>query len=693
VSQRFVRCTHCGLPHGIDESVCPVTGRPLELRRSVPRAFEAGSSAKLAAAKAAQAHDASVPPPAFSHASDSPAPLIGQVFGHKYRATGVLGEGGMGTVYECEHLQLHRRVAVKVLHAAQARKKASVARFQNEAHVAGAIGHPNICEIYDMGETEDGMPFLVMELLQGETLADRIGSEGALPFEDVIEIITQVLSGLVAAHEKGIIHRDIKPENVFLTRRQGLPPLVKLLDFGISKVSGAEDLNLTRTGMVMGTPFYMSPEQARGDRNLDHRVDLYATGVMMYECLTGRRPFTAANYNALLVQILTTSARPIVELRPAVPLGFEAIVNRAMQRDRNKRYANSAEMQREVSALRDASRAPRMASVPPEPLPLLTQRRAGRDEVGAKSVPKQAPAAPPASMPPPKPRELAAVSVGLDEHDLLDSGDLRAREQTPVDLQPPTGDSVSIEIPIVAEEPIAAPPPPSARAPSYVAPSPPSAAPAATSVPSPPPPSQPRPRELPPRPAANALRPSVAPHAPAPRAAIASPPARSVPPPIPKSQPEPKRSAPPMSSRGPSTHREPPRFAGQDAPWLEEEDADPTEIGALLGARASDTPIDADATERIPPERVAAFLAAHRKGGAPASAADASGDVEIGEDEAPTTLFDRSVLGNKLPPKKKSIDPGARSVPRPSPTDRAPPPARTQQPPPRSPSVPRRKDS
>jgi serine/threonine protein kinase len=235
-----------------------------------------------------------------------------------------------------------------------------VKRFHQEARAAGAIGHPNICEVYDLGTLEDGAPYLVMERLVGETLADRIASEGGLPFDDVIDIHVQVLSGLVAAHEKGIVHRDIKPENVFLTKRVGCPPLAKLLDFGVSKMitplfSGdrEEDLDLTRTGMVMGTPFYMSPEQARGDRNLDARVDLYACGVMLYEALTGKRPFTAANYNALLLQILTTKPRPARELRPALPMGFDELLDKALARSRDERFQSSAEFQRELQALRD----------------------------------------------------------------------------------------------------------------------------------------------------------------------------------------------------------------------------------------------------------------------------------------------------------------------------------------------------
>jgi len=402
VSQRFVRCYHCGLPHAVEETTCPITGRPVEGRRTV----RPPPAAPVEQAPAGHYDETE---------TSRAASLVGQVLGGKYRAIRVLGEGGMGSVYECEHVSLHRHVAVKVLHPAQAKKKSSLARFHHEAHVAGAIGHANICEIYDMGELPNGSPFLVMELLLGETLADRIASEGALPFDDIVEILAQVLSGLIAAHEKGIIHRDIKPENVFLVRRSGAKPMVKLLDFGISKVAGGNDeLRLTRTGMVMGTPFYMSPEQARGDRNLDPRVDIYATGVMMYEALTGKRPFSAPNYNALLVQILTTNPRPPSELRPAIPDALEAFCLHAMNRSRDKRFQSALEMQRELLALRDPARPPRVERV---------ER--------VETTPPPPPQSRPINEPKPGGRELESVSVDLDGTDLLDS-DVRGAAQAPV---------------------------------------------------------------------------------------------------------------------------------------------------------------------------------------------------------------------------------------------------------------------
>ena len=244
----------------------------------------------------------------------------------------------MGTVYDAEHLGLSRNVAIKVLSPTQAKKRVAVKRFQQEARAAGAIGHPNICEVYDLGQLDDGSPYLVMERLVGATLAERISKEGGLPFPDVIDVLSQVLSGLVAAHEKGIIHRDIKPENIFLARRVGAPHIVKLLDFGVSKMmpefaNGEESMDLTRTGMVMGTPYYMSPEQARGERNLDGRVDVYACGVVLYEALAGKRPFLAPNYNALLLAIINTTPRALRDIRPNIPPELEVIIARAMAKN------------------------------------------------------------------------------------------------------------------------------------------------------------------------------------------------------------------------------------------------------------------------------------------------------------------------------------------------------------------------
>jgi serine/threonine-protein kinase len=370
MSERFIRCPHCGLPHDIGHTVCPKTGKPLRKSARSSAASVVAQASREASAPSRPAVSAEPPtrPGARGPMKAPSHDLIGKTIGGKYFIHDLLGEGGMGTVFEAENIPLGRSVAVKVLHPAQAKKKVAVKRFHQEARAAGAIGHPNICEVYDLGTLDDGCPYLVMEKLVGETLADRIANEGGLPFDDVIDVLSQVLSGLVAAHEKGIVHRDIKPENVFLTKRVGIPPVAKLLDFGVSKMiltgdSSREELDLTRTGMVMGTPFYMSPEQARGDRNLDARVDLWACGVLMYEALTGKRPYMAANYNALLLQILSSTPRPARELRPALPEGFEEVIGRAMMRDRNERYQTAPEFQRALSALhaRRPPSAPRVS--------------------------------------------------------------------------------------------------------------------------------------------------------------------------------------------------------------------------------------------------------------------------------------------------------------------------------------------
>ncbi|HEY1692092.1 MAG TPA: serine/threonine-protein kinase [Polyangiaceae bacterium] len=404
MSQRFIRCPHCGMPHDGVQVICPTTGKSIrrdKSERHIP---------------VAAPHPPSQPPPARNQPSSMPPKgpsrdLFGKTIGGKYVVRAVLGEGGMGTVFEAEHLTIGRSVAVKVLHPQQARKKDAVRRFHQEARAAGAIGHPNICEVYDLGTLDDGSPYLVMEKLMGETLADRIAVEGGLPFDEAIDILVQVLSGLVAAHEKGIVHRDIKPENVFLTKRVGCPPLCKLLDFGVSKMiapllGGREDdLDLTRTGMVMGTPYYMSPEQARGDRNLDVRVDLYACGVILYEALTGRRPFSAPNYNALLLQILSAKPKPARDLRPALPGGFDAVLDKAMARNRDDRYRSAAEFQRDLQTLRDRHNAG---------LPVLVgepARRGPGDPAAQPAAAHRVARADP--RPPPRPREPTPSSVEI----------------------------------------------------------------------------------------------------------------------------------------------------------------------------------------------------------------------------------------------------------------------------------------
>ncbi|MCI4355414.1 MAG: serine/threonine protein kinase, partial [Thermoplasmata archaeon] len=237
-----------------------------------------------------------------------------------------------------------------------------------------------------------------------------------------LDTLIQVLSALVVAHHKGIVHRDIKPENVFLTERAGCPPLVKLLDFGVSKMmtrpieGQTDDGDLTRIGMVMGTPHYMAPEQARGDRDLDGRVDLYACGVILYEALTGRRPFHAPNYNALLMQILTATPRPASQLRPALPAPFEAVIDRAMARNREERFGTATDLQRELQSLRERFS---VRSTPPPPL----EARTG-DRASARPAPNPAPAVEVEPAP-------SSIEIPISFGDTVPSGESAAAEDDP----------------------------------------------------------------------------------------------------------------------------------------------------------------------------------------------------------------------------------------------------------------------
>ncbi|MEO5768030.1 MAG: serine/threonine-protein kinase, partial [Polyangia bacterium] len=284
--------------------------------------------------------------------------LVGATLAGRYQIIRRIGEGGMGAVYEARHTIIGKRIAVKVLLEKFLTKADFVARLLQEARLASAIGHEHIVDVTDFGTTDDGRAFVAMEFLEGESLAQLVMREAPLPVERSLRITRQVASALGAAHAKGIVHRDVKPENVYLIRR-GDADFVKVVDFGISKAvkqgqgDDAPDYHLTHTGLLLGTPLYMSPEQARGDEDLDHRVDVWAMGVMLYECLTGEVPFRANNYLGIISQVLTHTALPPSKLRPelGIPEAVEAVVMRAMEKDRNRRYALMADVERDLERL------------------------------------------------------------------------------------------------------------------------------------------------------------------------------------------------------------------------------------------------------------------------------------------------------------------------------------------------------
>jgi serine/threonine protein kinase len=280
-------------------------------------------------------------------------PLIGQTIGN-YRVTQKLGEGGMGSVYLAEHPHIGKKVALKVLHAEFASNQEVVARFFNEARAVNDIGHPNIVDIVDYGVLQGGpvadrMVYFIMEYLGGRTLTHLIRSESPLPPERALTIGLQVADALAASHRTGIIHRDLKPDNIMLLQRGREHDFVKLLDFGIAKLTTDQaGSRRTRTGIVMGTPAYMSPEQCEGRGEIDHRTDIYALGIVLYEMLSGRVPFIGEGYGEILVQHLTQPPTPPSTFRGLSP-HVEAVVLKALEKRRELRFPTMEELMRAMA--------------------------------------------------------------------------------------------------------------------------------------------------------------------------------------------------------------------------------------------------------------------------------------------------------------------------------------------------------
>ncbi len=277
----------------------------------------------------------------------------GVVVDHKYRLVRELGAGGMGAVWLAQHVVTERPFAIKLLHAQIAASPEMRARFVQEAKALGKLRHPSIVEVVDVGVEPalEGAPFLVMELLDGTPLDVAIGRLGHLPVALALEIVSGIARALEAAHAAGLVHRDLKPANVFL-HRPGTGAIVpKVLDFGISKWKREEPGRaLTQTGSVLGSPLYMSPEQAASDKTIDARSDVHALGVLLWECLVGKPPFLAATYNTLVVEIMTGARPRLKDALPDAPAGVARIVERAFARSRDDRYATAAAMADEIDA-------------------------------------------------------------------------------------------------------------------------------------------------------------------------------------------------------------------------------------------------------------------------------------------------------------------------------------------------------
>ena len=367
------------------------------------------------------------------------------VIAGRYRLESPIGEGAMGAVWRAEDQTLKRQVAIKFLFVKGSRDpQGMVDQFLREARIAASVQHRNVIHTVDFGTVDDFQPFMVMELLSGESLGDRMARKPPLSSEQLIHIVSLTLRGLSAVHDAGIVHRDLKPHNVFL-QRDADAVYPKILDFGISRSlnGGAERPSAiaTQEGLIIGTPDYMSPEQARGELNIDRRADIYSMGAIIFEGLTGRLPFVAETIGDLIVQIVTTQAPRVIDVAPHVPKPLSDLVAQAMSKNRDNRFADARAMRRALLAAAEAawSRGGRIAaSVPPAPVqggsglltmpkaPSAAQQSAWGDFEGMEAPRIRD------NHPPPAPLEPAVVPAAKPQRVVAHADDPR------LDLPPPT---------------------------------------------------------------------------------------------------------------------------------------------------------------------------------------------------------------------------------------------------------------
>ncbi len=285
-------------------------------------------------------------------------PQVGAILGGKYRVERVLGEGGMGIVFQAVHTRLDKHVAIKMLLPQMLQVPELVGRFEREARAAGRLRHRHSARVIDVDVTADGIPFMVMELLHGHDLETELRARGRLPPGEAVAYVTQACAAMAEAHEAGIVHRDLKPSNLFLSEEQDGTVCVKVLDFGISKLQTPDEARVTSTQTQMGTPLYMSPEQVRSAKNVDLRTDVWSLGVILYELLAGHAPFDGTPM-AVAAAIVGDTPPPLRQLVPEVPEALAVVVARAMEKDPARRFASTVSLSEALAPFATAPAAAR----------------------------------------------------------------------------------------------------------------------------------------------------------------------------------------------------------------------------------------------------------------------------------------------------------------------------------------------
>lgn len=270
--------------------------------------------------------------------------LVGSIIADRYHVMKKLGEGGMGQVYLAEHVKMGRKSALKVMHPGMKSDVDAISRFNREAANASRIAHPNVASVYDFGETPDGIIYLAMEFVDGPPLTSVIEQQGALPPKRAADIVRQTAEALAVAHDMGIVHRDLKPDNIMVARTRDGGDLVKVVDFGIAKAAGNEAQKVTKTGLVVGTPEYMSPEQLSGDK-LDGRSDIYSLALVAFNMLTGTLPFPSDSQQESMIMRLTDRPKSLADMKPdrSWPADVQTVMDKALERDVNARYQNATD--------------------------------------------------------------------------------------------------------------------------------------------------------------------------------------------------------------------------------------------------------------------------------------------------------------------------------------------------------------